>query len=109
MLNKHINNATISEGTLLLAQPAASCASRTSRRRAGFHSPPSLPTTQFSNTLLTGGINHERTFPFWHDSHSRQDTHDGRHLARCLSAAAFAPQPSAAGDSFLPVPDFLGV
>ena len=39
MLNKHINNATISEGTLLLAQPAASCASRTSRRRAGFHSP----------------------------------------------------------------------
>lgn len=38
---------------------------------------PPLPTTQFSNTLLTGGINHERTFPFRYDSHSRQDTHDG--------------------------------
>ena len=35
MLNKHINNATTSEGTLLLAQPVASCAARTSRRRAG--------------------------------------------------------------------------
>ena len=39
--------------------------------------PPSLPTTQFSNILLTGGINHERTFPFRHDSHPCQDTHDG--------------------------------
>ena len=27
---------------------------------------PTLPTTQFPNTLLTGGINHERTFPFRH-------------------------------------------
>ena len=60
---------------------------------------PPLPTTQFPNTLLTGGINHERTFPFRHDSHSRQDTHDGRHFARRLLAATFAPQPSAAGDS----------
>ena len=79
-------------------QPVVVCVPYASRRRAGFYSP-SLPTTHFSNTLPTGGINHERTFPFWHDSHSRQDTHDGRHLARCLSAAAFAPQPSAAGDS----------
>ena len=61
--------------------------------------PPSLPTTQFPNTLLTGGINHERTFPFRHDSQSCQDAHDGRHFARRLPAAAFAPQPSVAGDS----------
>ena len=60
---------------------------------------PPLPTTQFSNTLLTGGINHERTFPFRHDSHSRQDAHDGRHFARRLPAAVFAPQSAAAGDS----------
>ena len=60
---------------------------------------PPLSTTQFPNTLLTGGINHERTFPFRHDSHPCQDTHDGRHLACRLPAAAFAPQPSAAGDS----------
>ena len=60
---------------------------------------PPLPTTQFSNTLPTGGINHERTFPFRHDSHPCQDTHDGRHLACRLPASAFAPQPSAAGDS----------
>ena len=38
---------------------------------------PPLPTTQFSNALTTGGINHERTFPFRHDSHSCQDAHDG--------------------------------
>ena len=38
--------------------------------------PTSLPTTQFSNTLLTGGINHERTFPFRYDSHSCQNTYD---------------------------------
>ena len=80
-------------------QPVVVCVPYASRRRAGFHSPPSLPTTQFSNTLLTGGINHERTFPFRHDSHSCQDTHDGGHFAYRLSAAAFAPQPSAAGDS----------
>ena len=49
---------------------------------------PPLPTTQFPNTLLTGGINHERTFPFRHDPHSRQDAHDGRHLACRLSAEA---------------------
>lgn len=79
------------------SQPVTSCAPRTSRRRADFYSP--LLATQFSNTLLTGGINHERTFPFRYDSHSRQDTHDGRHFARRLPAAAFAPQPSAAGDS----------
>jgi len=60
---------------------------------------PTLPTTQFPNTLLTGGINHERTFPFRHDSQPCQDAHDGRHFARCLPAAAFAPQPSASGDS----------
>lgn len=60
---------------------------------------PPLLTTQFSNMLLTGGINHERTFPFRHDSHPCQDAHDGRHFARRLPAAAFAPQPSAAGDS----------
>mgnify|MGYP007034264129 CR=1 FL=1 len=60
---------------------------------------PTLPTTQFPNTLLTGGINHERTFPFRHDSQPCQDAHDGRHFARCLPASAFAPQPSAAGDS----------
>ena len=58
-----------------------------------------LTTPQLSNTLLTGGINHERTFPFRHDSHPCQDTHDGRHLACRLPASAFAPQPSAAGDS----------
>ena len=32
---------------------------------------PPLPTTQFPNTLPTGGINHERTFSFRYDSHSR--------------------------------------
>ena len=80
-------------------QPVVVCVPYASRRRAGFHSPPSLPTTQFSNTLQTGGINHERTFPFRHDSHSCQDTHDGGHFAYRLSAAAFAPQLSAAGDS----------
>ena len=39
------------------------------------------------------------TLPIRHDSQPCQDAHDGRHFARCLPASAFAPQPSAAGDS----------
>lgn len=38
-------------------------------------------------------------FPFRHDFTSCQDTHDGRHFARRLPAAVFAPQSAAAGDS----------
>ena len=63
-------------------------------------SPASLHTTQFPNTLLTGGIKHERTSPFWHDSHPCQDTHDGL-TPRTSSASCGTShrQSAAAGDS----------
>ena len=69
------------------------------------HAPPRLafitPKTKKKNTKTqrTRGIKKETTFPFRHDSQPCQDAHDGRHFARCLPAAAFAPQPSASGDS----------
>ncbi len=98
--NKAEKRITVSELFLKLANSISPSwfASRT-QAADGLAFIPPLPTTQFPNTLLTGGINHERTFPFRHDSHSCQDAHDGRHLACRLSAAAFALQPSAAGDS----------
>ena len=98
--NEAEKRITVSELFLKLANSTSPSwfASRT-QAADGLAFIPTLPTTQFPNTLLTGGINHERTFPFRHDSQPCQDAHDGRHFARCLPASAFAPQPSAAGDS----------